>query len=802
MTIHQFEPPGAFDNLLGGVLRKTLQGLLKPVFSPRFSISFQRRWLGWMSHLTLPPRGVNFEPARVGGVAGEWARPKTGTPRHGTLLYLHGGAYCVGSPATHRAITGRLARLSGMAVFSLDYRLAPEHPFPAAVHDAVAACRALQAAGPVVIGGDSAGGGLALSAALALRDGGHASPAALVLFSPWVDLTLAHAPSAPPPGEAMLSFEWASACAAHYLNGADAGRPDASALHAKLGGLPPTLIQAGTDELLHGEALRLHAALQAAGVAVRCEITARRWHVFQMHGGALRSADEALERAADFVAEQVDRAAATALGTVQEHEVVILGAGMSGLCMAIQLKKAGVHDFVILEKSAGLGGTWWDNRYPGAHVDVPAPLYSFSFAPNPRWQRRFASAPEIQAYMRRCARRFGIGPHIRFGRRIADAVFDEASGRWMLGVEGVDGVEGGQRLSARFFVCSTGPLSQVQLPDVPGLADFQGRVLHSARWDAKADLTGQRVAVIGTGSTASQLVAPIAQQAAQLHVFQRTANWVLPRMDRRYNALDRALANLPPYAAVVRGFWYRVLEVGRRGFEDGTLVRRGMLKTAAAHLKSQVPDPVLRAKLQPPYPLGCKRLIYSNDYLPALTRPNVELVTEGIARFTAHGIVTADGRERPLDTLVCATGFDTVHLLSSLRVEGRGGRTLSETWAAGPEAYHGITVAGFPNLFLMLGPNTATGHTSTLLYIEPEVRYAIACMKQLHSSGRRSIDLRPEVMAEHNRALQARLQGSVWSQCRSWYRMESGKVVALFPGYTREYLAGIAQPDFSQYRLD
>jgi cation diffusion facilitator CzcD-associated flavoprotein CzcO len=310
------------------------------------------------------------------------------------------------------------------------------------------------------------------------------------------------------------------------------------------------------------------------------------------------------------------------------------------------------------------------------------------------------------------------------------------------------------------------------------------------------------VAVIGTGSTASQLIPPIAAQAARLHVFQRTANWVLPRMDRPYYALDRVLAHIPPYAALVRGFWYRLLEWGRRGFDEGTLARRGMLKTAALHLKRQVPDAALRAKLQPPYPLGCKRLIYSNDYLQALTRPNVELVTEGITRFTAQGIVTADGRERPLDTLVCATGFDTVHLLSSLRVEGRGGRTLAEAWQNGPEAFHGITVSGFPNLFLMLGPNTGTGHTSTLLYIEPEVRYAIACMQKVRGSGGRSIDLRPEVMAEHNRALQGRLQGSVWTHCRSWYRMDSGKVVALFPGYTGEYLAATARPDFSQYRLE
>jgi hypothetical protein len=301
-------------------------------------------------------------------------------------------------------------------------------------------------------------------------------------------------------------------------------------------------------------------------------------------------------------------------------------------------------------------------------------------------------------------------------------------------------------------------------------------------------LTGRQVAVIGTGSTASQLVPPVAGQAQQLYVFQRTANWVMPRLDRPYNALDRLLAHFPPYAALVRKSWTQVLELGRRGFDEGTLARRSMLWTAAAHLKKQVPDEALRRKLTPPYPLGCKRIIYSNDFYAALVRPNVELVTDAIERITANGVVTADGRERSIDTLVCATGFDTVHLLSSVRVTGLGGRTLSDAWADGPEAYHGITVSGFPNMFLMLGPNTATGHTSTLLYIEPEVQHAITCMQAVRTGGHRWIDVRAEVLGAHNRALQARLGSSVWSQCRSWYRMESGRVIAIFPGFTNEYV--------------
>jgi cation diffusion facilitator CzcD-associated flavoprotein CzcO len=476
-------------------------------------------------------------------------------------------------------------------------------------------------------------------------------------------------------------------------------------------------------------------------------------------------------------------------------EVAILGAGMSGLCMAIQLQQAGITDFLLIEKSEGIGGTWWDNRYPGAQVDVPAPAYSFSFAPNPDWTHRFADAPEIQRYQQQLAERHGLAARTRLGVAVTEARFDAEAGRWRLLLDN------GERLNARFFACSTGVLNTARWPDIPGLGGFGGRLLHSARWPSDADLSGLRVGVIGTGSTAAQLVPAIAPQAGRLTVFQRTANWVLPRVDRRYGRLDRWLLKLPGYAPVVRRWWVQVMEWGRRGFDEGTLARRTMMAAANAHRRRGLPDERLREQLAPPYPLGCKRIIYSNDYYPALARPTTELVTAGIERITPAGVMTDDGREHALDVLICATGYDTVRPLSNVHIEGLGGRRLADAWSDGAQAYLGIAVAGFPNFFLMLGPNTATGHTSTLLYIEPQVRHAIACMQRVRREGRRWIAVRDEVARAHDQAQQQRLATSVWSQCKSWYRAENGRIVAIWPGYTAEYVRTVRQPDEAAYEL-
>lgn len=477
-----------------------------------------------------------------------------------------------------------------------------------------------------------------------------------------------------------------------------------------------------------------------------------------------------------------------------QPRIAILGAGMSGVCMGVRLRQAGLHDFTILEKSAALGGTWRDNIYPGAQCDVRSHLYCFSFAPNPGWSRVYAPQAEIRDYMERVARRWSLHERIRFGTELAAARFDATKGCWNLSTRA------GDTLEADVLVCSTGPLSTPRFPDIPGLHDFGGKLVHSARWDPGYDFTGKSVAVIGTAASAVQLVPQLAKSVARLHVFQRTPNWIVPRMDRPYRWWEQALFRLPLVGRLPRWSQYWLHERNRLGFNPGTRMATLFERFARSHLARQVPDPALREKLEPAYPLGCKRVLPSNDYYPALTRPHVELVTDPIERIDTTGLVTRDGRHRRVDAIVCATGFDTHHLLGSVEVRGLEGQLLSESWRDAPQAYHGITVAGFPNLFLLLGPNTGTGHTSTLLYIEAQAGYALRCLDELRRRGSRWLAVKSEVMAAHNRALQQRLSTTVWAgPCSSWYKTSSGHISAIWPGFTREYLRGVRQPHFDHY---
>jgi cation diffusion facilitator CzcD-associated flavoprotein CzcO len=477
------------------------------------------------------------------------------------------------------------------------------------------------------------------------------------------------------------------------------------------------------------------------------------------------------------------------------REVVIIGAGFSGLGMGIRLKRAGVDDFVILEQGAEVGGTWRDNTYPGAGCDVQSHLYSFSFEPNPDWSRAFATQPEIQAYLVRCAEKYGLRPHLRFGVTVTGGRFDEDAGVWTLSTSAGE-------LRARFVVSACGGLSRPAYPDLPGLDRFAGRTFHSARWDHAFPLAGKRVAVVGTGASAIQIVPAIAPEVGRLFVFQRTPAWILPKRDPPIPPWRRRLyRRVPALQRFVRAAIYVQRELTCVMFQRPALVAPAEL-LARRYLARSVRDPALREKLRPRYRLGCKRVLPTNDFYPALQRPNVELVTEGIREVTPAGIVTCEGREVALDAIVLATGFQAAEQVAPFGVYGRGGRDLDAAWADGAEAYLGTTVAGFPNLFLLVGPNTGLGHTSMVLMIEAQIRYAADAIRTIGARGWRWADVRPDAQARYNRRLHARLARTVWaSGCDSWYRTRAGRNTTLWPGFTFEFMARTRRFDPGAYEV-
>ncbi len=463
--------------------------------------------------------------------------------------------------------------------------------------------------------------------------------------------------------------------------------------------------------------------------------------------------------------------------------VVIVGSGFAGLGMAIRLKQAGIDDFVVLEQAGEVGGTWRDNHYPGAACDVQSHLYSFSFEPWPEWTRDFAQQKEILTYLRHCADKYGVRPHIRFNTRVTGARFDERTGLWE--VETGDG----KRLRARVLVPGCGPLSRPSLPDIPGLASFQGKMFHSARWDDEYPLEGKKVGVVGTGASAIQIVPAIAARVKQLSVFQRTPPWIMPKPDGVIPSWKRAVFRRVPMAqtAARRGIYWR-RELLAVGFVVQPRIMRALSRLARLNLRRNVRDPALRAKLTPTYTMGCKRILPTNDYLPALQRPNVELVTDGIAEVRAHSIVTKDGTERPLDALVLATGFEAAEAVAPFDVHGRKGQSLDTVWRDGAEAYLGTTVAGFPNLFLLIGPNTGLGHNSMVFMIESQIAYVLDAVKRMRARDLRLVDVRPDVQAAYNARIQERLKNTVWATgCMSWYLTRSGKNTTIWPGFTFEY---------------
>jgi cation diffusion facilitator CzcD-associated flavoprotein CzcO len=477
--------------------------------------------------------------------------------------------------------------------------------------------------------------------------------------------------------------------------------------------------------------------------------------------------------------------------------IAIVGSGFSGIGMGIRLKQAGIHDFAILERADDLGGTWRDNTYPGCGCDVPSHLYSFSFAPNPDWSRTFSPQEEIWDYLRRVAVEHGITRHIRYGHEVLDAAWDETRRRW-------DIETAGGPLTAQVLVSAVGALSEPSLPEIPGLDDFEGTLFHSAQWDHGHDLRGERVAVVGTGASAIQFVPRIQPEVSRLHVFQRTPPWIVPQRDRALTKPERRLYRaLPAAQLLMRAAIYWGRETFVVGFMRPRHMQRVNEKIARRHLAQQVPDRELRAKLTPSYRMGCKRILISDDYYPALTKPNVELVTEPIRELRARSIVTADGAEREVDTVITGTGFHVIDLPIAERVRRADGVTLAEHWSGSPHAHRGTTVAGYPNLFILVGPNTGLAHTSIIYMIESQLTYVMDCLRFMVGRGVAAVEPRADAQEAFNRQLQARMEGTVWTTggCRSWYLDEHGRNTALWPGPTWGFRRATRRFDPAEYVL-
>ncbi len=482
------------------------------------------------------------------------------------------------------------------------------------------------------------------------------------------------------------------------------------------------------------------------------------------------------------------------MATGIQGQVVIVGSGFSGIGTAIRLMQSGVTDIVLLERSQSLGGTWRENSYPGCACDVPSRLYSFSFAQNPEWTRSFSAQPEIWAYLQRVAEQFRVLPLIRFGCAMRAAHWDASSQRW-----NIDTSDGGY--IAPLLVLATGGQSEPELPNVPGLERFQGVTFHSARWRHDYELRGKRVGVIGTGASAIQFVPAIQPQVAQLHLFQRTAPWVLSRRDRAITRLEQMLYRaLPAVQSLVRGAGYTVREASVLAFRHPRAAHV-VERVARAHLARQVSDPALRSALTPTFTLGCKRVLVSDDYYPSLTQPNVSLVTASIREVQADGILTSDGVRYALDALVLGTGFRPTDPPLAPHIVGRDGRTLAQAWSPSMVAYASTTVSGFPNLFVIPGPNSGIGHTSLIYMIESQISHVIGAVRLMRDRGLGAIEPTAASQQAYVAAIDRRMRGTVWAAggCRSWYMDASGRISTLWPDFSFQFRRRVARLNPAHY---
>jgi cation diffusion facilitator CzcD-associated flavoprotein CzcO len=465
--------------------------------------------------------------------------------------------------------------------------------------------------------------------------------------------------------------------------------------------------------------------------------------------------------------------------------------------MAIRLKQAGIEDFVVWERDAEVGGTWWANSYPGCQCDIPSHLYSFSFAPNPDWTRTYPLQPELKRYLSECTERYGVRDHIRLDCEVTGAEWDDGANVWR--IETAQGP-----FTVELLIAGPGFLSEPATPALPGLDDFEGETFHTARWNHDHDLTGRRVAVIGTGASAIQVVPRIQPIVEHLDVFQRTPPWVMPHRDRPITDMERRVyRRFPALQRAVRATVYFIRELLVPGFVYRPKLMRLPQRMARRHLEKGIPDPFLRAKLTPDYSFGCKRVLPSNEWYPALTQPNVDVITEGIREVRPNGIVSADGELHVLDTLVFATGFHVTDVRFAKIVRGRDGALMSDDWNGSPQAYRGTAVAGFPNLFIITGPNTGLGHNSLLYMIEAQLDYLMDALRVIDERGATRVEVRRAVQEAYNDDLQSRMGRTVWNSggCSSWYIDANGKNTTIWPDFTWRFRRQTRRFDATAYEL-
>jgi cation diffusion facilitator CzcD-associated flavoprotein CzcO len=482
---------------------------------------------------------------------------------------------------------------------------------------------------------------------------------------------------------------------------------------------------------------------------------------------------------------------------MKHPRIAIIGSGFGGLCMAIRLRQAGIDSFTIFEKADRLGGTWRDNTYPGAACDSPSFVYCFSFEQKTDWSRKWAPQAEILDYMGHCARKHDLLPHVRFETEVAGASFDAEAGVWRLRTSRHEIVE------AEVLVSGVGQLNRPAYPAIWGLGRFRGVSFHSARWRHDVDLRGMNVAVIGNAASAIQFIPQIAPAAKRLFVLQRSANWMIAKNDRAYSEREKRLfARFSALARLYRWWLWLTYEMRFPVFRQNAFMSRKIGELAQRNMRELVPDPELQRALVPDYPVGGKRILISDDYYQTLGRDNVEVVTSAIERVTADAIVTRDGRTLPADVIILATGFETTSFLVPMRIEGPGGRVLEDVWKDGAEAYLGVAVSGFPNFFMLYGPNTNLGHNSIIFMIECQVGYVMDCIRALEERDLAYIDVRAEVMRAYNERLQAVLERTVWARTgRSWYKRADGRITNNWSGTTVAYWWRTRRADLGAYRL-